>query len=112
MAQYKLVVLTNAVEGHDADFNAWYDDPHLGDVLKVAGFTSAQRFVLGDAQLTDAPLTHKYLAIYDFETDDLDATLKTFLEFCEATMFITPSLAPDALPMVYKVIGPAQTKDI
>jgi hypothetical protein len=62
-----IVVHTAPVEGRDGDFNDWYDDVHLADVLKVAGFTAARRFrtLGGDS----AP----YLAIYEVEAEDLEA---------------------------------------
>ena len=42
MAKYTFVVLTNAVEGKDDAFDEWYTNTHLGDVLAVPGFVSAQ----------------------------------------------------------------------
>ncbi len=67
MPRYQLIVLTNAVKGRDGEFNDWYDNRHLADVLSVPGFTGAQRFRLEPASgITD----WSYLAIYDMETDD------------------------------------------
>src|SRR5262245_32539606 len=73
MPKFTYVVLTNAVEGREAEFNDWYDTTHLQDALKVPGFAAAQRFRLA----TGAPaqqFVHRYLTIYDVETDDLDET--------------------------------------
>ena len=72
MARYKLVALSNAVEGRDEEFNHWYDTQHLPDVMAVPGFMSAERLtVLGDGP-------HRYLAIYEIETDDIAAVLAEF----------------------------------
>lgn len=62
-----LLVRTAPADGRESEYNDWYDDTHLGDILKVAGFTSARRFrtVTGD----DLP----YLALYEVEADDLKA---------------------------------------
>jgi hypothetical protein len=65
MADNIMLVLTNAVPGTDDDFNAWYDDTHLVDVLEHGPFTGARRFRLADADATDAP--YRYLAVYDIE---------------------------------------------
>ncbi|MEC9358569.1 MAG: hypothetical protein VX836_11955, partial [Pseudomonadota bacterium] len=54
------------------EYNRWYNEQHLGDVLKVPGFTSAQRFSLMHA---DADSVWRYLALYEFESDDANATL-------------------------------------
>ncbi|MGE0774116.1 MAG: hypothetical protein AB7G25_02375 [Sphingomonadaceae bacterium] len=73
MALHRLVVLSNAVDNRDDEFNAWYTDQHLGDVLATPTFVSAQRFELSGA-VSDG-LKYKYLAIYDIETNDLAASL-------------------------------------
>ncbi len=80
MSRYLLLVLTNASEGRDDEFNDWYTNVHLGDVLKVDGFVAAQRFRLADEQLVSGQATaHRYLAIYEVEAEDprrpLDALL-------------------------------------
>lgn len=69
--RYRFVVLTNAVEGRDAEFNEWYTNTHLSDVLAVPGIVSAQRYVLADFQRGANPQPYKYLAIYEIETADL-----------------------------------------
>lgn len=76
MPKAVLVVMTNPIENsRDEEFNNWYTKTHLPDVLKVPGFIAATRYRLTDQQLT-APApegTHKYLAIYEVDTDDLAA---------------------------------------
>lgn len=74
MAKYVFVVMTNAVEGQEDEFNAWYDNQHIGDVLKVEGFKAAQRFRLAPAEADNPKAVHRYLAIYEVETDDLAKT--------------------------------------
>lgn len=73
MKKYQMVVLTNPVADREAEFDAWYDEVHLGQVCDIEGFTGARRLPL-QRMMSDGP---KYvsLAIYDIETDDLDAAL-------------------------------------
>ena len=67
MSKGVILVHTSPVEGRDDEYNDWYDDVHLMEVLKVAGFTSACRFrTLGGNSVP-------YLAIYEVEADDLKA---------------------------------------
>jgi len=73
MPRYTFVVLTNPVEGLEDEFNDWYTSKHLDDVLKLEGFVSAQRFRFVSKDPEQAP-SHKYMALYDVETDDLWAT--------------------------------------
>ena len=78
MSKHLLLVLANAAEGRDDEFNAWYTDQHLADVLKVPGITSAQRFAYAaPANATiEGPHpdpVHRYIAIYEVESDDPQA---------------------------------------
>jgi hypothetical protein len=75
MSKHILLVLANAVEGRDADFNNWYSNQHLADVLKVPGIVSAQRFkyVAPAGATVDGPdpkPSHKYIAIYEVDSED------------------------------------------
>jgi hypothetical protein len=58
--------------GREAEYNDWYDNQHLGDVLKVPGFVAAQRFKLARPQ---SDLPGPYLALYEIEASDPQATL-------------------------------------
>ena len=79
MGKYILLVQSNATDGKEAEFNKWYDEIHLGEVLEVQGFKAAQRFKVEGEPATGAP-AHDYLAIYEIEAeqgqDALDALNK------------------------------------
>jgi len=69
--------LSNPVSGREEEFNRWYNQHHIPDVLNVPGFVSGQRFRLAEAQMGgQGSRAYKYLAIYEIETDDLAGTLK------------------------------------
>lgn len=69
MARYKLVAHSNAIAGREADYERWYDDRHMPDMLAVPGFVSAERFtVVGEGP-------YRFLAIYEVESNDIRATL-------------------------------------
>lgn len=65
-------VFTNALDGKDEEFNRWYDEIHVPEVLKFTKATAAQRFRISDGQPGE-PQTHRYLAIYEFEVDSKEA---------------------------------------
>jgi hypothetical protein len=76
MAQKQLmVVLSNAKPGREKEFNDWYTNQHVPDVLKVPGVASAQRYELSKSQRGDTPSQWQYLAVYNLQTDDLPGTL-------------------------------------
>ena len=67
-----LVVLTNPVAGKEDEYNRWYSEVHVREVVDIPGFVSAQRFQLTDAQMGPAG-AHRYLAIYEVEGDPAEA---------------------------------------
>jgi hypothetical protein len=76
VALYRLVSFSNSQPGRDDEFNDWYNDVHLPDVLKVTGFTAAQRFKLSGLQRGGESAKHKYLTVYEIDTDDIAAVMK------------------------------------
>lgn len=73
MTLHRLIVLSNPTDGQEEEYNRWYTDQHLDDVLKVPGFVSAQRFKIS-GELSEGT-KYRYLAIYDVEADDPSAAL-------------------------------------
>ena len=55
MGKYNLIALTNPIDGLDDEFNDWYTNEHLDDVLKLPGVMAAQRFCLNDVQHRRGP---------------------------------------------------------
>ena len=88
-----LLVLSNAVEGRDDAFNTWYTNTHLPDVLKVHGFSAAQRFRLSDTQMNESSAPYKYLAIYEVDEENL-AAVRDALASTAGTdaMYIDPAI--------------------
>ena len=73
MQRYKMVVYSRPAAGREDEYNDWYQNVHLGELVALPGFKSARRFrharnlVEGDA--------YPYMSIYEIETDDIDAVL-------------------------------------
>lgn len=58
-----LLTLTEPPPPMEEEFNAWYDEEHLGERLAIPGFRSAQRWV---ADLASG--AGKYLATYELDS--------------------------------------------
>ncbi|HYB80063.1 MAG TPA: hypothetical protein VED43_00130 [Mycobacterium sp.] len=56
----------------DQEYNTWYDEVHLGELVALDGFVSARRLrpVEGDGP---------YVAIYEVEADNLQAVLDNMI---------------------------------
>lgn len=81
MARMILVALTDAVEGHEDEFNRWYTEVHLHEVMAIPGYVSAQRFRRTSPHAGDEPVEQgqyrappRYLALYELQTDNLPET--------------------------------------
>lgn len=80
MPLYRLIVLTNPVEGREDEYNTWYDDTHLADVLRIPGIIGAQRFRRADVQRAGGDYPWGYLAIYDCDTDSPQRVIDSLKE--------------------------------
>lgn len=77
MARYSYLVISNPTAGQEAEFNRWYTEQHLPDVLKVPGFIAAQRFELAQEKCA---LPGRYVAIYEIESNDAHTALAALQE--------------------------------
>lgn len=78
MAKAVWMVFTNCPADREEEFNDWYENMHLPDLLTVEGIVAAQRFRLpddGPAMVTPTGTTAvaRYLALYELDTEDVAA---------------------------------------
>ena len=57
-----LVVMMEVDQGHEEDFNRWYNDEHLPERLEIPGYVSARRF-----KLEEGEGVLQYLCIWEME---------------------------------------------
>jgi hypothetical protein len=96
------IVHTNAVEGREKEFNEWYSNQHLADVVAVPGFIRARRYEISKAQPGSSALDrYRYLALYEIEGDPTVA-LNGLMKALEDGMFISESMASESFATVYE----------
>lgn len=67
------LVETNCVDpSREQEFNDWYTNIHLPDVLETPGFMAATRYEM--KEFRDG--RGKYLTVYEIETGDIDKTME------------------------------------
>ena len=83
-----MMVFTDIDTEHDADFNAWYNQEHIGDLLALPGFLNAARYEAARG----GP---RYLACYELESAEAVQTPE-YLAFRRSpsawTQRVTPSV--------------------
>jgi hypothetical protein len=98
-APKKMIVLTNPVDGREAEYNDWYDNQHLADVLAVEGISAARRYDLVPGPPGAGPPSHRYLAIYDVEGDPEKVMEELARRGQDGSMPISESLDMNSIQM-------------
>jgi len=81
MERWLLTVEANCCDpSREKEFNDWYDNVHVPDILETPGFVRAVRY----ENTNPSEGQGKYVAMYEIETDDLARTLAEFDEIVNA----------------------------
>ena len=105
---YVVLVLTEPTEGQEDEFNDYYENTHLEEVLATTQFESAQRFKLAGAAGDGSPLP--YLAVYHTSGESADDVLT------DLSARRSERIQSDALnrrtgrAWVFEAIGPQKTR--
>jgi len=76
--RYVYLVFANPIPGKEAEFNDWYSNTHMGDLVQLPGWMGAQRFRIVTTvqpRPTIAGYGHGYLMIWDLEETEANAAL-------------------------------------
>jgi hypothetical protein len=113
MARHLFLALTNPLPGQEEEFNRWYDEEHVPDVLKIPGFVSAQRHRLSPHQRSgqQAP-AWEYLTVYEVEGDDAEIHDTVAAAALAGIMrkAASPVFADDHVAWVFTPVGSRQER--
>ena len=108
MARYLLLAFIDCKDpAREEEFNDWYDNVHLPDMLEVEGLVKATRWMTAE---NAEGQQRRYLALYEVETEDDIETLNEKIKrkgmwTMEAGRFSDlPVFDPPNIPRVYKQI--------
>jgi predicted metal-dependent HD superfamily phosphohydrolase len=105
MATYRFRVLGNAESGGEDEFNHWYTNRHILDVLKVLGFVARQRFVLSEGPTVSLPTEWTYIAIYEADTDDIASTITELRRRSRADAMPVSDALPRSLSLMFSLVA-------
>ena len=76
--RHLVLILTEPTEGKEDEFNDYYENLHLREVLDTTQLQTAQRFRLAGEAGESCPLP--YLAVYETEADSADDVISNLNE--------------------------------
>ena len=101
--------------GREEEYNRWYTHTHLPDLSKAKGFVTARRYV----GVTPGGGSPTYLAAYEFDSDDITASVKDLLRLAAAAYpkgrhidCIAGGDAQGAGPLIFEEIDPSSLKPL
>jgi len=104
MTKYLLFAFSDCKDPAKIDeYNDWYDNMHMPDMLKTPGLVKASRWMSADKKENEV---RKYLAMYELETDDVNEFNKLMREqgmwtFKQGRFSDLPKFDPDNVPRIY-----------
>ena len=89
------LVYSKPLPGKDDEFNDWYDNTHIPDVLSIPGIVSAQRYDLRQlAREQGTEPEYRYLTIYEVEGDPDEAMAKLGAAAASGQMMLSDAFDP------------------
>ena len=80
------------------EYNDWYTNIHLPDVLEIPGITGARRFK-ASAAAPPPDGAHEYCAVYELDVDDLSTVMPALAErFADGSMHMSDAMEMDPTP--------------
>lgn len=101
MPRHQYVILCQPVAGRETEFEDWYNNQHLADVVKIDGVVSAQRFKITAQRGDDNSPAWQSLAIYNLDADDPEAVMDAIAKAAGGPeMPISEAMSRDALVQI------------
>jgi len=82
MPQFRMIVHSRPLPGLEAEYNDWYQNVHLKDIVAIPGFVAAQRWRLAEAVSGQAP--EPYMAVYEIEAESAQQAKQALLDAASA----------------------------
>jgi hypothetical protein len=76
MSTQFMIAFAKAVEGRKDELNAWFENQHVPDLLKIPGFVSARRVAVRPMGSQGAQPAWDFMAMYEIQADDVGTVIK------------------------------------
>ncbi len=73
MPRYKMLTMSRPTEGREDEYNDWYQNVHLQEIVALDGFRTARRYRLAKEMREEG--IYPYVAVYEVDAPDADAAV-------------------------------------
>lgn len=105
--RYFFLSFVNGLRGREDDYDRWYLDHHIHEVLAAPDFVAAQRFTLAQATCEDLMPACRFMAVYELHCVDLNTSI-TALEAYLLSGAMTPTALKDPSRRLQVFAAPAR----
>jgi len=103
MSRYLFVVHSNAASGREQEYET-YMTKHVEDILALPGVIWGRRGTLAAAQARPAPDTHRFITVFEVETDDLQGFINEMNGRVMSGQIARSTSVADAQPVFWEVL--------
>jgi hypothetical protein len=104
-----VLVLSEPTKGNESEFNQYYEDLHLDEVLQTTGWKTAQRYKLVEQAGQECPFP--YLAVYEAESAEGKSAIATMNETRSQRQQSDAINRRTAAAWIFEAIGPEHEKE-
>lgn len=110
-APHLFFALTNAIKEEEENFNRWYDEVHLPEVIThLPDFVAGQRYKLSPHQRRETAPAWEYLAVYELRSDDVAATHAGTPAIARSLFSPLQSMQPGHVAWTWSPLGPLRKR--
>jgi hypothetical protein len=103
MSRYLFVVHSNAAESREPEYLAFIAK-HFDDIMALPGVIWGRRGAVAAAQARPAPDSHKYITVFEVETDDLQGFINEMNARVISGRMPRSAAVADAQPVFWEVL--------
>lgn len=102
-----IIVQSNPVDGREPEYEDWYVNQHVHDVVAVPGYVRAQLFRKSVAQREGVPSPQfAYVAIYELDVSPAQA-IENLNIARDAGMYVSPAMKSERLLHAFDLLAAA-----
>jgi hypothetical protein len=104
MARHIMIVFSEPAPGRDDEYNQWYNEQHVVDMLTIPAVNRVRRY-----RAATADQAGQYLAIYELECDDPAEVAMGIAALAErGELRRSDAIVPGSQPQFYTLIAEAE----